>query len=205
MERMRHPTPRNLRSSSSSVGHIPRIGTLIGNGWLRESPSPRENAAHKWQARSKSFLRKCMFMPVPDEIRRLAPQISQAALLPRAPARPEPEIVPHRRDPRKDVQQFAAFVPGQAIDPRLAAKQAYAHHVQNAQKVAQLALSQPAQAWWEDPVAIGSLLLLVPPIGLAAVWSSKRYSSDARWALTVMTALMMCLMSAIVIAVLVAS
>ena len=52
------------------------------------------------------------------------------------------------------------------------------------------------------PVALGSLLILVPPIGLAAVWSSKRYSSDARWALTVMTALTMCLMSAVAIAVL---
>ena len=57
-------------------------------------------------------------------------------------------------------------------------------------------------AWWEDPVALGSLLILVPPVGLAAVWSSKRYSSDARWALTIMTGLTMCLMTAITIAVL---
>ena len=40
-------------------------------------------------------------------------------------------------------------------------------------------------------------------VGLAAVWMSKRYSNDARWALTVMTALTMCLMSAVVIAALV--
>jgi hypothetical protein len=74
--------------------------------------------------------------------------------------------------------------------------------MQNAQKAAAAAAMQTPQAWWEDPVALGSLLILVPPIGLAAVWASKRYSSDARWALTVMTALTMCLMSAVLIAVL---
>jgi hypothetical protein len=58
------------------------------------------------------------------------------------------------------------------------------------------------RAWYEDPLAIGTLLIMCPPIGLAVVWSSKRYSSDARWALTVMTALMMCLASAIVITIL---
>ena len=187
---MRH-TPRPMRSSSRGG-----IGTLIGNGWLRESPHERVIEAQKWQARSKSFLRKCMFMPVPEEILRLAPQISQAALLPSAPRRPEPEIVPSRRDPRKDVRQFAAYVPGQA-DP-----QARAIQLQNAQRAAFAAASQPVQAWWEDPVALGSLLILVPPIGLAAVWSSKRYSSDARWALTIMTALTMCLMTAVLIAML---
>ena len=204
---MRH-TPRNLRSSSSRG-----IGTLIGNGWLRESPRERDApAGWGWNARSKSALRKCMFMPVPEEIRRLVPQISQAALPPQPArvARPEPEIVPHRRDPRKDAREFPAYPPqGQrgAVDPRLAAQQAHAIHVQNAQKLAQqealAAARGAAQQWWEDPVALGSLLILVPPVGLAAVWSSKRYSNDARWALTVMTALMMCLVSAIFIAALV--
>lgn len=155
--------------------------------------------AQKWHARSKSFLRKCMFLPVPDEIRRLVPQISQAALLPAAPRRPEPEIVPSRRNPQKDVREFAAYVP--PSDPQAAIRQARAIQVHNAQKAAVAAASAPPQAWWEDPVALGSLLILVPPVGLAAVWSSKRYSSDARWALTVMTALMMCLMTAIAIAV----
>ena len=192
---MRH-TPRPMRSSSRGG-----IGTLIGNGWLRESPRERVVEAQKWQARSKSFLRKCIFMPVPEEIRRLAPQISQAALLPASPRRPEPEIVPSRRDPRKDVREFAAYVPGQA-DPQAAMRQARALQLHNAQRAAAAAAAQPPQAWWEDPVALGSLLILVPPIGLAAVWSSKRYSSDARWALTVMTALTMCLMSAVLIAVL---
>lgn len=188
-------TPRSVRASRSG------IGTLIGNGWLRESPR------HPWpqgNARGKSALRKCMFMPVPEELRGLIPQVSPAALHPAAPLhkRVEPEIVPHRRDPRKDAREFPAYVPG-AIDPRAVAQQAHAMNVQNlhnAQKAAALQAAKPAASWWDDPVALGTLLIVVPPIGLAAVWSSKRYSSDARWALTIMTALTMCLMSAIVIA-----
>ena len=58
-----------------------------------------------------------------------------------------------------------------------------------------------AQAWYEDPIALGTLLIMFPPIGLAALWSSKRYSSDARWALTVMTALVLCLGAAVTIAI----
>ena len=42
-------------------------------------------------------------------------------------------------------------------------------------------------------------LIVVPPIGLAALWSSRRYSTDARWALTVMTGLTLCLGAAIAI------
>jgi hypothetical protein len=145
-----------------------------------------------------------MFMPIPEELRRLYPQgapSSSPAPLPRAaqPLRAE-DVLPHRRDPRKDAREFPAYVHGGVIDPRLAAQQAHAIHVQNAQKIAAAAAGKAPLAWWEDPVALGSLLILLPPVGLAAVWSSKRYSSDARWALTVMTALTMCLMSAVIIA-----
>jgi len=192
---MRH-TPRNLRSSASSRG----IGTLIGNGWLRESPKNASGWAGNWGARGKSAMRKCMFMPVPDEVRNLMPPVSPAAMLPRPQPRPEQEIIPHRRNPAKDAREFPAYVPGGVIDPRALAAQAHALHVQNAQKAAAAAINKPPAQWWEDPVALGSLLILFPPIGLAAVWGSKRYSSDARWALTVMTALTMCLMSAILIA-----
>jgi hypothetical protein len=58
---------------------------------------------------------------------------------------------------------------------------------------ASLLTPAPGRAWFEDPIALGTLLIVFPPIGLAALWSSKRYSNDARWALTVMTALMLCL------------
>jgi len=202
---MRTPTPRNRSSSGRG------ISTLIGNGWLRESPRARDAAAGwGWNARSKSALRKCMFLPVPDELRHLAPQVFQAAMLPQAspaPRAPEPEIVAHRHDPRKDAREFPAFLP-HANAPANAHANANAIHVQNAHKAARqqavaAAAGRTPHPWWEDPIALGSLLILAPPIGLAAVWSSKRYSSDARWALTIMTALAMCLMTAVVIAALV--
>lgn len=198
-------TPRHVRSSRGG------IGTLIGNGWLRESP--RNAWLHGvWEARGKSAMRKCMFMAVPTEIKNLLPadRVSGAPLLPYAPPRAprvaaeEVPFVPYRNDPRRNVREFAAYAPREAAsDSRVAVRQAHAIQVQNAQKNAAAAAAgkdSGARAWWEDPVALGSLLILVPPIGLAAVWSSKRYSSDARWALTVMTALTMCLMTAIAMA-----
>lgn len=58
-------------------------------------------------------------------------------------------------------------------------------------------LERAQYAWWEGPIAIGALLILAPPIGLAAVWSSQRYSADARRALTIMTAFTMSLVAAV--------
>ncbi len=71
--------------------------------------------------------------------------------------------------------------------------------VSPAEVYARKAKKEP-RAWFEDPLAIGSLLILCPPIGLSIVWRSKHYSSDARWALTIMTALTMCLTAAVMIA-----
>jgi len=204
-------TPR----SSPGMNATPRargFGTLIGNGWLREKPRDPFPGA-KWDVRGRSALRKCMFMPVPEQLRGLFPQVSSSAV-PLPVHRPvlAEDVVPHRHDGRKDVRQFAAFAPDDLrspVDPRAVAQEARARHMHAAQKAAMAAAAghagASAAAWWEDPVALGSLLILVPPIGLAAVWSSKRYSSDARWALTVMTALAMCLMTAVVIAVLATS
>ena len=190
------------------------FGTLIGNGWLRE-PAKDPFPGAKWDVRGRSALRKCMFMPVPEQLRAMFPPVSSSAVAPLPVYRPElaADIVPYPSDRRRDVRQFAAVAPADlrraVVDPRVVAQQARALHLQDAQKAAMAAAAghpnaarATAAAWWEDPVALGSLLILVPPVGLAAVWSSKRYSSDARWALTVMTALTMCLMSAVLIAVL---
>lgn len=168
-------------STTSRMRGAPRgFGTLIGNGWLRETPRAPE------APKGRSAMRKCHFMVVPEELKRLAPPVSPAAMAPVAP-RPsvEPPIQVRRRDPAKDVRAFPIYAP----EAHAANRRAAAH------------ASSPS-AWWEDPIALGSLLILCPPVGLAAVWSSKRYGTDARWALTVMTALMMCLVSAIVIALL---
>jgi hypothetical protein len=127
-------------------------------------------------------------MEVPEEIRRLALAARAVSVLPPPAPRPfvaSKDVATHRRNPANDVRMFPA-VPQSAL-----------------RATPLMAPSAPARAWWEDPVALGSLLILAPPIGLAALWSSHRYSSDARWALTIMTALTMCLSTAIAIAALV--
>lgn len=155
------------------------INTLIGNGWLREASRSAFPAG--WHdLRSRSAMKKCMYLPIPPGVRELAlPNIASALPLPppavKAKKKDEPPIVQRVRDPRKDARMFAAVKPEMFADKK-------------------------PRAWWEDPIALGSLLILCPPVGLAAVWSSKGYSSDARWALTIMTGLMMCLVTAIAIA-----
>ena len=173
------------RSSSRTRGEAALgrgIGTLIGNGWLRESP--KNLFPEEWHALTKSALKRCVFLPAPRHLLDLAPPPPKP--LPSTAPRREPEIAVRRRNPAKDVQLFQAF-PGPAPRP----------------KAARAPEAASARAWWEDPIALGSLLILVPPIGLAALWSSRRYSSDARWALTLMTALTMCLTSAIALVALV--
>jgi len=168
--------------------------TLIGNGWLHESPKnvwPRG-----WDVRGRSALRKCMFLPIPPGVSELAPSgdVAPPVAIP-PPSKPKEDLlVAHRRDPAKDARMFAAISP----DDVYAAKrrELYAN-----EKAKLLGKAPPRQAWYEDPIALGTLLIMFPPIGLAALWSSKRYSSDARWALTVMTALVLCLGAAVTIAI----
>ena len=170
------------------------IGTLIGNGWLHEAP--RNVWPRGWDVKSRSALRKCMFLPAADGRRfgqaaAMAPPV--VAPLPRVPIVETP-TAPKRRDPRRDVRAMHAIQPGYAaLSPGDRARlEAYGRPA-----------AAPIQAWYEDPVALGTLLIFAPPIGLAALWSSKRYSPDARWALTVMTGLTMCLCTAIGVALMV--
>ncbi len=137
-----------------------------------------------------------MFIPVPPGIQALAPsQVSPAAIAPApAPKREEP-LVAHRRNPARDARMFAAVSP----DDVYAAKRRELYANEKAKLLGKAPRAQ--QAWYEDPIALGTLLIMMPPIGLAALWSSKRYSSDARWALTVMTALVLCLGAAVTIAI----
>jgi len=172
---------------------------LIGNGWLHEAPKniwPRE-----WDIRSRSALRKCMFLPVPphlrDQIQRDAPPHNPAPMpIPRQLQNEQP-IIAHRQDPKKHALMF------QAISPQdIQAKKRALYADEKAKLLGRADAAAPSQQrWFEDPVALGTLLIMFPPIGLAALWSSKRYSNDARWALTVMTALTMCLGAAIVVAI----
>lgn len=199
--------------------------TLIGNAWLHQPSAPpqREPAIpphfHDIDSRSRSAMRNCIFIPVPPELEALAPPVSPAAM--RAPAKTkakvEASIVPHRRDPRHDVRMLPVYVPDaheeRARPPDLARSEdaitqrraelyaeAQARAAGRRPRREQVPASETKTRWFEDPIAMGTLLLVLPPVGIAIAWTSKRYSNDARWALTVMTGLMMCLASAIVVA-----
>lgn len=178
-------TPRPIGTHRSS-------GTLIGNGWLREST--RNLWPRAWDICGRSALRKCMFLPVPPALKELAPPVSPAAMPPTKPVKNEPPIALHRHDPKQDVRMFPAVSPEEVA----AKKRADLVARERAKLLAKE--NAPALRWYDDPVALGTLLVVAPPIGLAALWSSRRYSSDARWALTIMTALTLCLVTAIVLA-----
>lgn len=184
-------TPRPSTRSSRSVG------TLIGNGWLREaekSPVPSG-----WTPKSRSALRKCMFMEMPPDVAALAARLPARGPAP-VPA-PYPAWkplrsdegganvpVPRKRDPRKEARQMKAFDP---------------HVARMRHSSSPLVPAGLERAWWEDPIALGTLLIVLPPVGLACVWGSKHYSNDARWALTVMSSLLTCFAGAVVLALLV--
>lgn len=153
----------------------------MGNGWLRESA---QNVAPRvWDVKSRSALRKCMFMEMPPHLRELAsalPRPSPAPVPAWQPPRQDAPVNRHIRNPAKDVRMMKAVVPP---PPRVASP-------------------PPAKAadWWEDPVALGLLLVFAPPLGLTCAWTSKRYSTDARWALTLMTTLMTAIFGAVTLA-----
>lgn len=184
---MRTPRP-STRSARS-------IGTLIGNGWLRESEKNVVPAFGAWAPKSRSSLRKCMFMQRPPELAAMASDLpargAAAAPVPawRPIRRDDAPIVKQARDPRKDVRLMKAWDP---------------HVARMRQSGAPLAPAGLERAWWEDPIALGTLLIVLPPIGLTCVWNSKHYSNDARWALTVMSSLLTCFAGAVVLALLLA-
>lgn len=160
----------------------------MGDGWLREAP--RASAVPRaWDVRSRSALRKCMFLPVPPELLAKVAEAEARQARPSEHRAPKPESPPASVAPapvRRDPSRFARELP--AVDPR-------------AIRASAREPAPPAFSWWEDPVAVGSILLFAPPIGLALLWTSRRYSTDARWALTVMTALTMCLTTSVLVAI----
>lgn len=212
-----------MRTPRPSTPTRRSINTLIGNGWLSEAPGSLEPPAadrdsrnrfashfwpRGWDIKSRSALRKCVFLPIPPEAAAFIASLPPPKPFTAVPSAPHAKRADtpalRRRDPNKDVRMF----------PLVSPNAVHAHKrrelYEEAQRAAlkdvrpsyeSLAPSQTPRAWYEDPIALGTLLIMVPPIGLAAVWTSKRYSNDARWALTVMTGLTMCLAAAVLVAV----
>src|SRR4051812_6862930 len=95
------------------------FGTLIGNGWLHESP---KNVWPKgWDIHGRSALRKCIFMPIPDGVKHLAPpqgNVLPARVSPAAMAPVSPASSPPKRNPAKDVRLFGALSPDDLVAAR---------------------------------------------------------------------------------------
>jgi hypothetical protein len=162
------------------MGHVPRTlrDTLVGSGFLREAP---QNV--------RAMMRRCIMMPnrqmlvgpvVPITHRhRSHPSFEWSAQLP-APA----------------PGAWASPAPPRAAEPARARRnrQAMPETVPDAVPAAY------AVPWWDDPVTIGALLVAMPPIGLAALWASRHYGKEARWAISGMMGLMLTLLAAIAVA-----
>lgn len=56
------------------------------------------------------------------------------------------------------------------------------------------------RVWLDSPLVVGLLLLVLPPSGLAVLWSSKRYSRDARAALTLSSLFLLALGAVVYVA-----
>lgn len=174
-----------MRTPKPPWGPRRRPATLSDAGWLRESPA--NHFAHL-DIRSRSALRKCMLLPAPPSA--AAFPISSAAIAP-SQRRPDPSVTqpvaaPRRRDPLRDARIFPVIAEEEILAMRRARLAARAAEPVSAPPA-------PRERWYESPLALGGLLIAAPPIGLSVLWTSDRYSREARAALTLMTGLTMCL------------
>ena len=170
--------------------------TLRGNGWLSEAPInlvPRE-----WlKIRGRAELAKCLFLPASPFARkasRSTQPLDADTLVDvhvgdearadwrRGERRPTPvrstadrEYV-RRVAPLRHARVFQMPLPLAEADARRAAD-----------VMPRLPVAEP----WSSPWVLGLLLVLAPPIGVAALWTSPRYDRDARWALTITSCVFM--------------
>lgn len=187
----------------------PRSTTLRGTGWLREAPTNLVPLA--WlKIRGRELLRQCVFLPASsvlpfgpyqaprDQAAKLAPDTLVDPTPPRM-ATPRPverprDVRPRRIDPMRYARIFPALSHPRARNAHSSRPPAMkAAAVQRAAAVGRGARVAIAPAWWEAPPIVGAMLVLLPPAGLAAVWSHRQYTKDAKWALTVSTMLFMVL------------
>jgi hypothetical protein len=160
---------------------LPKVpmGTLPGFGWLREAPRPqpyrpREAKSPEEKARYDA-LRKCVFFPAPPmNALRAAVRVKTDPGLFQPPLR--------RRDQSHDRDHDH----GRSRERERGRR----HH--------------GSASGWDDPLSVGILLAVVPPVGFMLLWSSQRYSRDAKIAITsLMTVFMILATTAVCTALLV--
>jgi hypothetical protein len=159
------------------MGRIPpTLGdTLVGSGFLREAP---QNV--------RALMRRCLVLPhrpvlggpvIPISHRqRSHPSFEWTSQVP-APAGRAEAPIPSAQPPAPR----AAPAGRRPAEPRALP-------------------AAGAQPWWDDPVTIGALLVVMPPMGLAALWASRHYGKEARLAISAMMGLMLSLVAAFAVA-----
>lgn len=97
-----HEPPRKPGKGPSS--------TLVGDDWLRESPV---NGSAWRVPRSKSDLRKCIYMPVPPSVLAHTSWLASPLLPPSPKPAPRPDVQepPRRRNVLRDARMFPAYDP----------------------------------------------------------------------------------------------
>ena len=152
------------------------MGTLPGLGWLREAPRPayRPPAAKVAPAElaKHAALRKCIYFPA------MAPAMGPAVVRAADRVRTNPDLFrpPLRR---------RNTPPG---SPMAAERAPY--------REASVAAHRVSGSSLEDPVSVGILLAVLPPIGFMMLWGSQRYSRDAKIAITALMSVFMLLATA---------
>lgn len=194
--------------------------TLRGSGWLRESP--RNHVPPEWlEIRGHSILRKCLFLPAlrePSGPHHRAPvrEIHDTEVMP-VVRHPEPPIyVPPRRiDPLRQVRMIPALASPYENAEAYDAAYAKAKAKMNARARLDEGPITPRRAWarsdrtprraresgsvFSSPLMVGLLMMVLPPVGVAAAWSSPRYDREGRIAVTITASLFMCLATVAVV------
>jgi hypothetical protein len=170
-----------MRVNKRQVQLLPKhpIDTMPGFGWLREAPRPRAPVAKLTaeEVVKHAALRKCIYFPA------MVPQMASASAQASARAaervRTNPDLF--RPPLRKRNTPVSADMLRRAPKPE--------PHGQPAPRVG---------SSLEDPISVGILLAVLPPIGFMMLWGSQRYSRDAKLAITALMTVFMVLATAAV-------
>ncbi len=160
-----------MRVNKRHVQLLPRyqVGTVPGFGWLREAPRPANlppaAKLSPTEMAKHAALRKCIYFPAMDSAMR--PAVARAA----ERVRTNPDLfrppLRRRNTPPKSLLETPTVTTRERAARRWASL--------------------------EDPISVGILLAVVPPVGFMMLWGSPRYSRDAKLAITALMTVFMVL------------
>ena len=186
-----------MRVNKRQIQLLPRhpIGTMAGFGWLREAPrpahvppaaklSPTEVAKH-------AALRKCIYFPAMD------PSMASAVARAAERVRTNPDLFrpPLRKRNTPPGSQLVSGRGDHARGDHARGDHARGDHARGGDPRTYAAAHRGSPRWpsLEDPVSVGILLAVVPPVGFMMLWGSSRYSRDAKIAITALMTVFMVL------------